>query len=604
VAERKRDRQDKGRTGRLKPADPFDLIRWLARSQSDPRKALAELVQNSLDAGASEIHVVRARDKGLTCLRILDNGSGVLPQMGRIEALEYLATHIGQSLKQRLSVQERHELMMQGKYGIGILGFWSLGERFEIVSHVGGEELQRLVLWEDRPTYRIEPAQGRLDRDVSWTEVVVRGLHRAALPALSGRRVQEYLASELRGQLQRRPVRLTVTDKLARGRALRHFRVQPRRFQGQLLTDLPPLTVPSYGAASVELYLVPSEAPRGHIALAGQGTVVVDDLASLEGFDLAHPPWDSGQLDGIIDFPHLEVAPGSRRGMVPNAAAVALCEALERYAPLVTERLEQEHRRQAAALETNLLKELKRILREMPQALPQYDFFPLLRPKDLPLAGESEAAAGGEAVAVPEPLSEPGTVDLLPAGPLEQVVLWPARAQVLMGADRSLIARALDRDGRRLGEGVSYRWECAAACGNLEALEGGRAVFHAGYQEGAATIEVIAEVAERTARAAGSIEVVSILTGGRGDRGIPEPDLVSEPLEEWRSRVREERWEVNSGHADFQATAANPKLRLRYILSLLAKEVVLRSFGGPEHARLLEKLVEVLAFAERHLART
>ena len=39
----------------LKPADPFDLIRWLARSQSDPRKAVAELVQNSIDAGARQI---------------------------------------------------------------------------------------------------------------------------------------------------------------------------------------------------------------------------------------------------------------------------------------------------------------------------------------------------------------------------------------------------------------------------------------------------------------------------------------------------------------------------------------------------------------------
>ncbi len=28
-----------GRRVRLKPADPFELIRWLARSQSEPRKA-------------------------------------------------------------------------------------------------------------------------------------------------------------------------------------------------------------------------------------------------------------------------------------------------------------------------------------------------------------------------------------------------------------------------------------------------------------------------------------------------------------------------------------------------------------------------------------
>jgi hypothetical protein len=46
---------------RLQPADAFDLIRWLARSQSDPRKAVAELVQNAIDANASAIVVERRR---------------------------------------------------------------------------------------------------------------------------------------------------------------------------------------------------------------------------------------------------------------------------------------------------------------------------------------------------------------------------------------------------------------------------------------------------------------------------------------------------------------------------------------------------------------
>ena len=83
--------------GRLKPADPFELIRWLARSQPDPRKALAELVQNSIDARARDIRITRLRERGATTLRILDNGEGVIPEMPRAEALRYIATHVGHS---------------------------------------------------------------------------------------------------------------------------------------------------------------------------------------------------------------------------------------------------------------------------------------------------------------------------------------------------------------------------------------------------------------------------------------------------------------------------------------------------------------------------
>ena len=51
--------------GKLRAADPFELIRWLARSQPDPRKALAELVQNSIDAGARRIEISRMRERGV-----------------------------------------------------------------------------------------------------------------------------------------------------------------------------------------------------------------------------------------------------------------------------------------------------------------------------------------------------------------------------------------------------------------------------------------------------------------------------------------------------------------------------------------------------------
>ena len=598
-------------TGKLRPADPFDLIRWLARSQSDPRKAVAELIQNSLDAGASEIHVVRSRERGATLLRVLDNGSGVLPHLLRAEALEYLATHIGQSLKQELTVQQRHELLVQGKYGIGLLGFWSVSESFEIATQVDGSEVWRLVLREDSSEYHVEKIAARLDRSDSWTEVTLRGIHRAALSVVSGRRLTDYLASELRGQLLHRNVQVDVTDRLARGRGIRYMRVEPRRFRGEPLADLPDLVVPGYSNATVELYLLPAGDASGRITLAAQGTVVADDIASLESFGLDRPPWSGGQINGIIDFPDFEVAPGSRRGIVPNQAALSFFTALDAFEVPLLARLERERESRAAALEGSLVRELRRILYRMPQALPQYDFFPLTRRRDQPLAaiippaggatGEPTLGVATEILETPE--EEPSSCELFPPGPLDHLEVRPARAKVLRGTDLRLTARAVDGRSRRIEEPVLLRWRCESSLGDLEDLGHGAAVFHAGGDEGLVAIEAIADAGELSATARCNLEIVAAIGTAQGDQGIPDPELIDAPMEEWRSRTIGDQWQVNSGHPDFIATSHNGRLRLRYLLSLLVKEVVLRSFGRPADSVLLEKFVEVLAFSERHLER-
>src|SRR2546425_4133718 len=133
------------RTLVLRPADPFDLIRWLARSQSDPRKAVAELVQNSIDAHARHIVVSRRRLRGAPALTVRDDGEGVLPGLGREEALRYIATNIGSSRKRSLSPEQRRRLVVTGQYGVGLLGFWSIGRRMEIRSRVGGRSEERRV---------------------------------------------------------------------------------------------------------------------------------------------------------------------------------------------------------------------------------------------------------------------------------------------------------------------------------------------------------------------------------------------------------------------------------------------------------------------------
>lgn len=75
------------------------------------------------------------------------------------------------------------------------------------------------------------------------------------------------------------------------------------------------------------------------------------------------------------------------------------------------------------------------------------------------------------------------------------------------------------------------------------------------------------------------------------------------PGSPWRSRLEAERWQVNSGHRDYRLLSGKAAGKLRYLALLFSKEVVLRSGSDPRLEEPLEQLVEVAAYADRHLSR-
>jgi hypothetical protein len=50
--------------GKLKIGDDWNAIRIIALSQSNPLKAVAEFVENSIDAHAKSITITRGRERG------------------------------------------------------------------------------------------------------------------------------------------------------------------------------------------------------------------------------------------------------------------------------------------------------------------------------------------------------------------------------------------------------------------------------------------------------------------------------------------------------------------------------------------------------------
>ena len=606
-------RQREVETGRLRVHDPFELIRWLALSQPDPRKALAELVQNSLDAGARTIRVVRRREKGRACLVIWDDGEGVIPELDRPEALRFIATHVGHSRKRSLTPQQRLELLTQGQYGIGLLGFWSLGEVLEMRTSVPGQRPHRLVLYRDRGDYTIEPLRGGLPLDARWTEIVVLDLHRQAMPALLARRAADYLGSELRGQLLSREVRLVVEDHIARGAAQKLVQVRPRRFLGERLEGLGPLEVPEHPPIQLELYLRgdgEEPAAPGGVAIYSAGTLVAETFHALAALDLDHDPWTDPRLGGLVDFPALRVAPGSRRGIIPDEAAGRFAQALRDAERTVSALLESYERRRAQELDREMVRDLQRLFRDFFRHRPRYAALPVEERDEGEAAGAE--ASQGTPVPAPEPMPEvplpeaeivPPEPFLFPPGPLAEVRILPSLLRLECGGERKARALAVDATGRPVEEVLAYAWRLTEGVGELISEDDASpaVTVRAGERPDRGSLAVVCRWGSVEACAEAPVEVVEQLGAGR-EEGIPEPELLDLPGAPWRSRVADGRWQVNSGHPEYRAIADRPPLKLRYLALLFAKEVVLRSSGDPRFEAPLEQLVEVAAYADRRLA--
>ena len=606
-------RRSKTLRGKVRAHDPFELIRWLALSQPDPRKALAELVQNSLDADARTIRVTRVRLKGVPSLRIFDDGEGVIPEMDRFDALHYLATHIGHSRKRSLSPEQRLRLMTQGQYGIGLLGFWSIGGQLEIRTVVPGEPPLRLILYQDRPEFLIEPLRGRLPLGERWTEVIVAGIHPEALTPLGGRRAADYLASELRGQLLARTVDLIVEDKMARGLAQKVITVRPPRFLGERLDGLPAeIEVPGHVAAHLEIYSA-SQSDEGEpspgIGVYCAGTLVAEDFRVLSALGLDRAPWTDRRLIGMVDFPGFRVTPGSRRSIVVDEAAAAFARALEKVEPQIAEVLQQLQRQRAEEADRNLVRDLQRAFRDFYRQRPSYALLPVQAQSDAGSGGaENDGGGAGPGVSVDvveedKPTSVP-QADLLPPGPLDDVRLTPNPLRVECRGSRKVRATPVDAGGRAISSGVSYEWSTVGQVGQLEtpARGGHSVVLQANAQPTTGAIGVIARQDGRQASGRSTVEIVEQLDSGRSREGIPTPEFVHEPGAGWRSRMLEERWQVNSGHREFRAVVDRPTLKLRYLAMLFAKEIVLRSHQDRRLETPLEQLVEVAGYADRNLS--
>ena len=113
------------RSGKLRIANHWNAISIIASSQANPLKAVAEFVENSIDAQAKQIVIVRGKKKGEFYLKISDDGEGIPKDNKGLPDFRRVATHICDSIKRQFKAEGANGI--QGEFGIGLLSFWTVG---------------------------------------------------------------------------------------------------------------------------------------------------------------------------------------------------------------------------------------------------------------------------------------------------------------------------------------------------------------------------------------------------------------------------------------------------------------------------------------------
>ncbi|HEY8184516.1 MAG TPA: ATP-binding protein [Pyrinomonadaceae bacterium] len=586
--------------GKLRIGNDWNAITIIALSQSNPLKAIAELVENSIDARATNITIIRGRSEGRHFLEVRDNGVGIPRDADGRPDFRYVATHICDSVKRRIKVEGAAGL--QGEFGIGLLSFWTLGEELALTSTGADDRAWQMIMRKGDPSYAVKAKRALFSEPGTHLRVanLLDGIR-----SMSGEKIQWYLAAELRDRIRHTGVRITVIDKIAR----KQYAVEPRQYEGRLLHQLPNVRA-TLGDVYVELYMTePLETNR--VALFRHGTRVFEDISVIH--KLSKAPWTTRYLQGHIDAPFINLTPGTRSGIIHDEAYAALLDALVPLEEKLIEMLEAQRRAEDEQASRELLHTIQRAFRDALLALPaeEYDWFDI-HSRSQRASGTNREFDSGAGLTVGAPEPEISNVKQRKffeyAGPLFSVLVSPASTVVRVGEQRSLRALPYDRARRRVETDLTFNWEIIEGGGVLDRPHDQAVSFLAPAEPGLVRVRVNVCQGDIERSAEALITVTHELLPQVGtttidSQGLPGYTFERAPGESWRSKFDSARniIVVNSGHRDFVYAARNKSLKLRYLVRLYCKELVLRNFVGLPADQLLERMVELSLRTEENL---
>ena len=598
------------RSGKLRIGDDWNAISIIASSQANPLKAVAEFVENSIDAGAKHILITRGKKKGEFYLKVSDNGEGIPRDEEGLPDFHYVATHICDSIKRRLKTEGAEGL--QGEFGIGLLSFWTVGQNLSLTSSGADGNTYEMTMAKDSQEFNVQ--KKRILLPFKGTDLTIYPLL-PGLRALTGDKIQRYLSSELRDRIKESGATIKVRDRTGRS----EHTVVPRQYSGQLLRNLQP-GLTSRGDIYLELYLS-DPGSDNQVSLYRRGTRVLPSITELDYFQ--KEPWTTGYLQGIIDAPYLNLTPGTRQGIIHDDGFDGFCTALGPVEEHLAQVIEEQRKAEDERSSRQILRKVQRALKEAFMRLPQeeYDWFdihagkpkkkkdPLFTTDSVDIGkGRGDTREGKEDDPSPDADDEAAKAFFEYAGPLFSVLIAPKSSVVPVDKQRTYRTVCRDRSRRVVWDSLEYEWNITEGEGQLQKSVGESAVFQAPHEPGLTILTVTVRQGDIICSDEALITVTDSLidqsTSGSGSRkGLPGYTYRRASGEMWRSRFDLEKnvIVINNGHRDFVYAGKQKSRKLRYICRLFCKELVRHNFPGMQTDELLERMIELSLYTEAHL---
>jgi hypothetical protein len=579
--------------GKLRIGDEWNAISIIAMTQTNPLKAVAELVENSIDAGAKRVVIVREKQRGVPVLTVSDDGQGVRLSERGVPDFEYVATHICDSIKRKLDEAQRKGI--QGQFGIGLLGFWCLGAQMTMVSKAkGSRQTWHWRMRRESHDYD-EPQPYQPERDHFGVDVIISDLSSATRNILTGEKLNKYLSSELRDRIKESGIAIKISDRLYG--AKKDFTVKPKEFTGERIRDLTLVSIPRYGEISFELYLnYPAEGESLNVSVSKSGTRVKKSILDIDEF--RHAPWDLNRLEGIIDYPRFRLAPGTRENIVPDEHFQKFVEGVRGVEDRILRVVKEKEKDVEEKANREVLKSIQKAFADAWQDLPEgeYDWFEIRK------RGPTPEPPPPEPPVTPPPVrkEEPAVLEAL----LDHVKVFPKLATVLVNNEKRFTAKPYDAKNRVILSDIKFEWFAPAVLGLLEAGEN-EAIYKAGPQQGVTSTQV--RCRQGSIEKSDQATLVLVLerpAGSQLAKGLPPPFFTHGPSDGWRSRwsPNPPLLEVNDMHRDYLFTKPKRAHFSRYLAKLYAKELVLLNYGDAvNNSGALERLIEVVTRIEQRL---